>query len=54
MATHGYFCEGAEQSTLANPLLRSGLILAGANRVIGEMEDAGGVQVADPGRLERR
>ena len=35
LATHGYFvrdqCEGLESETLRNPLLRSGLVMAGAN-----------------------
>lgn len=37
IATHGYFCEQAQNINSSNPLLRSGLILAGANRTIGEM-----------------
>jgi CHAT domain-containing protein len=39
VATHGYFCERADQNLMSNPLLRSGLILAGANRTIGEMNE---------------
>jgi CHAT domain-containing protein len=39
IATHGYFCEQAENAYMSNPLLRSGLILAGANRTIGEMNE---------------
>jgi CHAT domain-containing protein len=39
IATHGYFCEQARNDYLSNPLLRSGLILAGANRTIGEMNE---------------
>jgi CHAT domain-containing protein len=45
IATHGYFCEQAQNPYLTNPLLRSGLILAGANRTIGEMDkDTNGVE----------
>jgi CHAT domain-containing protein len=40
MATHGYFCQNVKETKLSNPLLRSGLILAGANRTIGEMNDS--------------
>jgi CHAT domain-containing protein/tetratricopeptide (TPR) repeat protein len=39
IATHGYFCPEANRSTLSSPLLRSGLLFAGANRTIGQMSD---------------
>jgi CHAT domain-containing protein len=39
IATHGYFCQNTDSTQLSNPLLRSGLILAGANRTIGDMND---------------
>lgn len=41
IATHGYFCEHAENAYMSNPLLRSGIILAGANRTIGETNKGG-------------
>jgi CHAT domain-containing protein len=37
IASHGYFCDQSDLSNLTNPLLRSGLILAGANSTIGGM-----------------
>jgi len=39
IATHGYFCAEADRDALSNPLLRSGLVLAGANRSIGQLEE---------------
>jgi CHAT domain-containing protein len=39
IATHGYFCSEADRDALSNPLLRSGLVLAGANRTIGRLND---------------
>lgn len=39
IATHGYFCEQAQNNFMSNPLLRSGLLLAGANRTIGLLDD---------------
>ncbi|UCG60430.1 MAG: CHAT domain-containing protein [Candidatus Zixiibacteriota bacterium] len=43
LATHGFFCESVDTSIelLNNPLLRSGLVLTGANRTIsGERDDS--------------
>jgi len=37
IATHGYFCAESDRDALSNPLLRSGLVLAGANRTIGQL-----------------
>lgn len=46
VATHGYFCERPRsRNTWENPLLRSGLVLAGANRTLNGGE-------ADPGAGE--
>lgn len=39
IATHGYFCGQAVNDLMSNPLLRSGLLLAGANRTIGRLEE---------------
>jgi CHAT domain-containing protein len=39
IATHGYFCAEADRDALSNPLLRSGLVLAGANRTIGQLDE---------------
>jgi len=39
IATHGYFCPEADRDALSNPLLRSGLVLAGANRTIGHFDE---------------
>jgi hypothetical protein len=41
IATHGYFCEQARNNLMSNPLLRSGLLLAGANRTIGQLDEVG-------------
>ncbi|MFH1891552.1 MAG: CHAT domain-containing tetratricopeptide repeat protein [Candidatus Zixiibacteriota bacterium] len=44
LATHGYFCEDTELDAITmveNPLLRSGLALAGANRVVSGVADDG-------------
>ena len=38
IATHGYFCQQSDANPMANPLLRSGLILAGANRTIAHLD----------------
>jgi len=46
LATHGYFCEDVdltENSMLENPLLRSGLALAGANRMMDENQKSDSV-----------
>lgn len=34
LATHGFFFQGVEAQALPNPMARSGIVLAGANRVI--------------------
>jgi len=42
LATHGFFCEDINQidrETIENPLLRSGLVLAGANRLIASTDN---------------
>jgi CHAT domain-containing protein len=39
IATHAYFCPETERDVLSNPLLRSGLVLAGANQTIGQLDD---------------
>jgi tetratricopeptide (TPR) repeat protein/CHAT domain-containing protein len=52
LATHGYFCQDldiTENSLLENPLLRSGLALAGANHLRDEM--AGDFVLAEDGIL---
>ncbi len=51
LATHGFFCEGSKSSEALrdNPLLRSGLVLAGANRTISNSRDD--TDVSDDGIL---
>lgn len=39
IATHGYLCEQVQDNIMSNPLLRSGLLLAGANRTIGQLDE---------------
>lgn len=39
IATHAYFCPETERDVLSNPLLRSGLVLTGANQTIGQLDD---------------
>ncbi len=36
ISTHGFFCEESKQNSLTSPLLRSGLVLAGANHTTAE------------------
>jgi tetratricopeptide (TPR) repeat protein len=52
LATHGYFCEDLDPEhgrILENPLLRSGLVLAGANRLMDEIQD--GIEQGEDGIL---
>jgi len=42
LATHAYFCSEADRDAMTNPLVRSGLILAGANRTIGGLDEDDG------------
>lgn len=39
VATHGFFLPASSSASLGNPLLRSGLVLAGANRLASGADD---------------
>ncbi|MCK5126265.1 MAG: CHAT domain-containing protein [candidate division Zixibacteria bacterium] len=54
ISTHGYFCETdpeTEALDIVNPLLRSGLIMSGANRIIKESKNGTGYDFNEDGIL---